>query len=867
MRRFRCSYNRGNMKKSDVGGLSLRPRGGAYKSCLTGFATFFVAFLVSGLAAGSLMPAMETDAQEVSVAVKGGYRVEVGSGGTVGPIELNPTPEGTLAKDSDSLHIFSNVPGGYRIYLHATSGSSDIREENDTSSANTTYFTTGGGTKDAPAALAANKWGYAMTDSTSFVQVASAQVNGLAYVSANKSAQVGDDYTFYYGFNANTDMPTGTYATEVTYTVIADVPDYTVSSVSPTAFSLNDTNQTITIVTTDPGNEIGLGDTITATLGGVALTGCTQVLVGNYAGATCTYPGGLPVGTYDLVLTTENQGVFPTKTGAVTITSPYTLTSVSPTSWYAGNAQSLTIVTDAPSSGIGLGTVTGTIGSTALTNCSATTSGSYLAATCTAPASVTSGTYAISITSAGHNTTYTKASAVTVNVSSITTGTYMQDITQAMCNNTTEGTRVQVKDSRDQQNYYVTRLKDGHCWMTSNLKFANGTVNGVQIPAAASSGSSNNTTPQVWANSGQDGYLYNWCAAVTISNCSSTTSEPTTSICPAGWRLPTNSGDYSFSNLFSKYSLPSSNTSGNYVSTVEAAPLYFTRAGYYVSGYGLQGSRGYYWSRTPYGASRAYDFLYDTSYFYPQNDDYKLNGFSVRCMMADPDTRTLSDLTNMQDMTTKICANSAENESKSLADNRDTNSYRVTKLKDGNCWMTQNLKLAGPKTLTPADSNVSANVDIPAAASSGTSNATSMQIWNQYSGYDGNYYNWCAATVSGDCSAITTEQINSVCPKGFRLPGNSDYHSFSYLFGKYSLPTTNTTGNHVGTTEATPLLFTRAGYYNSNYLVQGTSGFYPSRIPTDSANTCIIFLYSTNGFSPKNTNYKERGFSIRCLSN
>lgn len=54
---------------------------------------------------------------------------------------------------------------------------------------------------------------------------------------------------------------------------------------------------------------------------------------------------------------------------------------------------------------------------------------------------------------------------------------------------------------------------------------------------------------------------------------------------------------------------------------------------------------------------------------------------------------TLSDIVYMQEMTPEICAASVEHETKQLLDKRDGKSYWVTKLKDGECWMTQNLAL------------------------------------------------------------------------------------------------------------------------------------------------------------------------------
>ncbi len=54
---------------------------------------------------------------------------------------------------------------------------------------------------------------------------------------------------------------------------------------------------------------------------------------------------------------------------------------------------------------------------------------------------------------------------------------------------------------------------------------------------------------------------------------------------------------------------------------------------------------------------------------------------------------TLSGITYMQEMSPYVCDYSDEHETKQLIDTRDGKSYWVAKLKDGNCWMTQNLAL------------------------------------------------------------------------------------------------------------------------------------------------------------------------------
>ncbi len=69
-------------------------------------------------------------------------------------------------------------------------------------------------------------------------------------------------------------------------------------------------------------------------------------------------------------------------------------------------------------------------------------------------------------------------------------------------------------------------------------------------------------------------------------------------------------------------------------------------------------------------------------------------GIVTLSAIANPRTlTTMFDLSYMQDMTPDICTNTREGYTKQLIDTRDGKSYWVAKLKDGNCWMTQNLAL------------------------------------------------------------------------------------------------------------------------------------------------------------------------------
>lgn len=57
-------------------------------------------------------------------------------------------------------------------------------------------------------------------------------------------------------------------------------------------------------MTTTPSTELSLGD-ITAKIGTVDLTNCSETIVNGYRGATCTYNGNLPVDTYNVQLTSS----------------------------------------------------------------------------------------------------------------------------------------------------------------------------------------------------------------------------------------------------------------------------------------------------------------------------------------------------------------------------------------------------------------------------------------------------------------------------------------------------------------------------------------------------------------------------------
>ena len=267
----------------------------------------------------------------------------------------------------------------------------------------------------------------------------------------------------------------------------------------------------------------------------------------------------------------------------------------------------------------------------------------------------------------------------------------MQDMTSEICDSVVIGSpyvtadiaKNTLIDTRNSKTYLVAKYADGHCWMRENLNLL--LTSGTAVVAynfetgSTFSYTPNNTTQTstgtAWsqdasdgtrsfnqnkdkfiggmdiatsggtgADSGQPyeriGVLYNWAAATAQTGAqaaaagSSGETEVKTSICPKGWRLPSNSGNYSFSVLMGSYGLPTTNQSAGYSGQLQN-PLNFNRPGFYYWSNGALNSRGadgHFWSSVGYSATYAHYLAFYSSGFYPQNGNYKGYGFSVRCV-------------------------------------------------------------------------------------------------------------------------------------------------------------------------------------------------------------------------------------------
>ena len=136
----------------------------------------------------------------------------------------------------------------------------------------------------------------------------------------------------------------------------------------------------------------------------------------------------------------------------------------------------------------------------------------------------------------------------------------------------------------------------------------------------------------------------------------------------------------------------------------------------------------------------------------------------------------------MQGFQHSQCAAMQTHEEKTLVDTRDGQLYTVAKLKDGKCWMTQNLrlKLDTSTPLKPEDSDVTANwtpnrsteTTLTGRWDQDSEGKNTIRSYYNESKQDLGVYYTQVAAKAGDVYGYQ----QSVCPKGWKLPDQNNYH-------------------------------------------------------------------------------------------
>ena len=128
----------------------------------------------------------------------------------------------------------------------------------------------------------------------------------------------------------------------------------------------------------------------------------------------------------------------------------------------------------------------------------------------------------------------------------------------------------------------------------------------------------------------------------------------------------------------------------------------------------------------------------------------------------------------------------------------------------------------------------------------------------------GNYYNWTAATAGSSLGISSGDALDSICPKGWRLPASSGDKSFQNLM-EYGYGVSASAGGMIA---ITPLSFLRSGSYywsDGNRNGRGYYGYYWSS--TSSSDTGAYYLYfSSSSLYYRDNDSRGGGFTVRCVA-
>lgn len=417
----------------------------------------------------------------------------------------------------------------------------------------------------------------------------------------------------------------------------------------------------------------------------------------------------------------------------------------------------------------------------------------------------------------------------------------MQEMTAEICAVSQEGDSKQLVDERDGKKYWVTKLKDGQCWMTQNLDYDGGGTRFDKNSDISKWISETHSNPAQYYYNGDndigrksDGSYYSYKAALNV--------------CPAGWRLPTGGPGGDYDNLFGGNSLGTSATAKR--SAILKTPYYFWASGF-IDNNGLNkyNEEADYRSARRAGDSALTTMAYTSTVFRPLADDDYYFGESVRCVYGAPaqEPQDLFAVDTMQEVTPQICQNTTvtnENSRRLLVDTRDNHAYWASKLsKDGNCWMVQNLDYDGGGTRFNSSSN--------------------LATWIM-GGYPEQYYyrgDWQDGLKSYG-SLYSWQSAQNVCPMGWRLPTGGPSSEETTL---WSGITNSTTG--INKLKAAPFYFIASGYVeDTGVLKEGREGYWWSSTKGPTGGYVISYSADAkNKVRPYTDEGACWGESVRCI--
>ena len=304
------------------------------------------------------------------------------------------------------------------------------------------------------------------------------------------------------------------------------------------------------------------------------------------------------------------------------------------------------------------------------------------------------------------------------------------------------------------------------------------------------------------------------------------------------------------------------------------------------------------------------DFIANAPYINIDNTVtlYAVWGKTFNAAYADANKSQLSSHYKMQDGTEELCKEIYVGATETLIDTRDNTTYMAGRLKDGNCWMLDNLALDPTNSTTAANMNASntnatqeaiTNLLNGGSTTTGWSNIAVANVtttdFNNNDSYIqprinnvskdtlatsygpastngqakvGIYYNYCVASASTYCYAggqgidvpdTIIDAPQDICPANWRMPTSGNTGEYFKLALKYGSDATS--NNSLQYNLSTPL----SGYYSgSSASDQGSYGYWWSSTYSNSYIMYNLYVHPTNVDAYHSSNRND-GQSMRCL--
>ena len=132
----------------------------------------------------------------------------------------------------------------------------------------------------------------------------------------------------------------------------------------------------------------------------------------------------------------------------------------------------------------------------------------------------------------------------------------------------------------------------------------------------------------------------------------------------------------------------------------------------------------------------------------------------------------------------------------------------------------------------------------------------------------GAYYNWAASTAQSGGNNENGDAVNSICPKGWRLPSGGDSStakSFATLTSTYGY-TDDATGSAAARKFPLSLVYSGTYHWDGYLNNQGYNGNWWSSSPYTSSTRAYNLYMNSSYLFPQDSSVKAHGFALRCVS-